>query len=227
VENVNFTKKISRMEQLYIKEIVTDMPVTFSKAENLLEKYSITHSISSLNWNEFPYKPSVNFRIAHVKNEIWLKYYVKEKHILALETKVNGDVYKDSCVEFFISPDKQNYYNFEINCIGTIHLAYGSGRHNRKFVDPALIQKITTSSSLGGRPFEERTGNFEWEIMIRIPVECFAFSKLNTFKGLKATANFYKCGDGTSEPHYISWNPVKTDNPDYHRPEYFGNIYFE
>ena len=39
--------------------------------------------------------------------------------------------------------------------------------------------------------------------------------------------NFYKCGDKQVEPHYLSWNPVLTDNPDFHRPEYFGKVIFE
>lgn len=215
------------MEQLFVKEIKTTRPVDLSKAEHLLEQESIIHSINNLNWDDFQYRPKVEFRIAHVKDEIWLKYYVNEKHILARETKINGDVYKDSCVEFFISPGEQNYYNFELNCIGTIHLAYGPGRHDRKFVDPSLVRKIITKSTLGNQPFEEKTGDFEWEMMIRIPIECFAYSKLNTFSGLKAMGNLYKCGDDTSEPHYVTWKPVKTEKPDYHRPEFFGNIYFE
>lgn len=215
------------MEHLFIKQIKTKKPVPLSEAEHLLEQQSILHSISTLNWDDFQYRPKVKFRIAHVKDEIWLKYYVDEKHILARETNINGDVYKDSCVEFFIALGEKDYYNLEINCIGTIHLAYGPGRHNRKFVDPALIKKIETKSTLGSQPFEEKTGDFEWEIMIRIPIECFAYTKLNSFKGIKAAGNLYKCGDGTSEPHYVTWKPIKTENPDYHRPEFFEKIYFE
>ena len=39
-------------------------------------------------------------------------------------------------------------------------------------------------------------------------------------------ANFYKCGDKLSVPHYLSWNPVTTEKPDFHRPEYFGLLEF-
>jgi hypothetical protein len=28
-------------------------------------------------------------------------------------------------------------------------------------------------------------------------------------------------------PHFVTWNPVGTTQPDYHRPEYFGKIEFE
>ncbi len=215
------------MEKLFIKEIKIKKPVTFAEAEHLLEQHSVTHTIGNLNWKEFSYKPEVRFRIAHISNEIWLKYYVKEKYVKAIETRTNGDVYKDTCVEFFIAPTGKNYYNFEISCIGTIHLAYGEGRNGRKFVDPDMIAKIERVSTLGNQPFEEKSGNFDWEIMIRIPVEVLTYSKIKSLSGLKGTANFYKCGDETSIPHYVTWNPVKTKEPDYHRPEFFGQIQFE
>ena len=37
-------------------------------------------------------------------------------------------------------------------------------------------------------------------------------------------ANFYKCGDQSTVVHYSTWNPVETEKPDYHRPEFFGKI---
>lgn len=215
------------MNQLFVKEIKTQKSVSFSEAEHLLEKHCVSNPIQILNWKDFSYMPNVNFRIGHTGDEIWLKYYVKEKHIRARETRTNGDVYKDSCVEFFISPGEKNYYNFEFSCIGTIHLGYGPGRGNRKFVDPKIIEKIDIKSSLGSAPFNDKSGNFEWEMMIRIPIESFAYSNLKTFKGLNAEANFYKCGEETAVMHYVTWNPIKTENPDYHRPEFFGKVQFE
>ena len=37
-------------------------------------------------------------------------------------------------------------------------------------------------------------------------------------------ANFYKCGDKTAHPHYLSWSPIDTPKPDFHRPEFFGEL---
>ena len=48
-----------------------------------------------------------------------------------------------------------------------------------------------------------------------------------SFSKLISSANFYKCGDDTTKPHYISWNPVKSINPDFHRPEHFGILNFQ
>lgn len=197
------------------------------QASGLIEKNSLPQPIGSLNWKAYPYKPGVKFRIAHTGNEIWLKYYVREKYIRALETRTNGDVYKDSTVEFFIAVDGKNYYNFEFSCIGTIHLSHGPDRGNRTRVSPEIAEKIRIEPSLGKQAFEERTGDFRWEMMICIPIECFAFDSLTTFDGLEAGANFYKCGDATTEPHFISWNPIVTPTPDYHRPEFFGKLNFK
>lgn len=216
------------MKNLFVKKIQQTGCITLNEASHLLETQTVSHSIDVLNWSKaFPYKPDLMFRIAHTGKEIWLKYYVKEKNILAQETRTHGDVYKDSTVEFFISLNSGNYYNFEFNCIGTIHIGYGQGRGNRKKVTPEIAELIKIESSLGNQPFAEKSGAFEWEMMIRIPLECFEFDAIKTLNGKKATANFYKCGDETSEPHFVSWNPIESENPDYHLPEFFGNIEFQ
>lgn len=215
------------MNHLFVKKLSVRDQLSLEEAGHLLEAETVMNHIQVINWEDFSYKPGVQFRIGHTGKEIWLKYYVEEKHIRALETRTNGEVYKDSCVEFFISHDKKNYYNFEFSCIGTIHLAWGEGRHNRKFVHPDIVEKIALKSSLGNQPFGNKSGSFQWELMIRIPVECFAYSNLDSVEGIKAAANFYKCGDETAVPHFVTWNPVNTENPDYHRPEFFGKVEFE
>lgn len=214
------------MKTLFVPKIKNSDKVSLNEADHLLEKVSEIHFIDILNWEIFPYQPEVRFRMAHTGNEIWLKYYVREKYIRALETRTNGDVYKDSTVEFFISLNGKEYYNFEFSCIGTIHLSHGPGRGNRTRIDPEIVEKISIESSLGNQPFEECTGDFSWEMMIRIPVQCFAFDSIHELTGLKASCNLYKCGDSTSEPHFVTWNPIHTDRPDYHRPEFFGQILF-
>ena len=215
------------MKNLFVKKLAGKKNTDILEIEHLLETQTISHQIDTINWKDFDYRPAVIFRLAHAENQIWLKYEVNEKHIRAKETQINGDVYKDSCVEFFVSFDDENYYNFEFNCIGTPHLAFGKNRYNRKFVNEKTIKKTEVISSLGNKPFAEKTGNFTWQMVIRIPTESFEFSNIKKLNGLKAKANFYKCGDETSKPHYVTWNEVKTSNPDYHRSEFFGNLIFE
>lgn len=214
-------------KKVVVKKIGINDKVDFKEVGLLLETQTKKHPINMVNWVAFDYKPKVEFRIGHTDNEIWLKYYVSEKYIRAMETKTNGSVHKDSCVEFFISFDNLNYYNFEFNCIGTKLVAYGPERNDRKNIDPKVLEAIRINSSLGDQTFEEKEGQFNWELIVIIPVSCFINSDIKTLDGVKATANFYKCGDATSVHHYLSWNRVHTEHPDYHRPEFFGQLCFE
>jgi hypothetical protein len=40
-------------------------------------------------------------------------------------------------------------------------------------------------------------------------------------------ANFYKCGDETPEPHFLSWNPIDLPKPNFHVPQFFGQLELE
>ncbi|WP_084054648.1 carbohydrate-binding family 9-like protein [Caldicoprobacter faecalis] len=42
--------------------------------------------------------------------------------------------------------------------------------------------------------------------------------------GKRIKANFYKCGDKTKYPHWGCWNRIDTPHPDFHRPEFFGDL---
>ena len=215
------------MKKLIIKEIKHKGVIDLDLAEQLLEKFAGFQFIETINWSDFPYKPEVKFKIAYCQDQLLLKYDVHEENILAKETRINGDVYKDSCVEFFISINgNENYYNFEFNCIGVPHVGYGPGRANRTLTDPEVLKSMKVRSSLGNQPFEEKTGGHQWEMIIVIPAACLIHDKDIVLKGLKANANFYKCGDETSKPHFVTWNPIGTETPDYHQPSYFGELLF-
>ncbi len=215
------------MTSLLIKPLKHKTPFSMTDVGCQLEAHASEIQIACLNWSKYPYCPKVSFRIGHIQTEIWLKFYVAENSVRALETRTHGEVYKDSCVEFFVSFDRINYYNFEFSCIGTTHLAYGPSRKNRKFLPLPLLDHLVLESSLGHQPFAEKAGGFVWTLTARIPLACFAFDSITSLSGVKATANFYKIGDNLAVPHYLTWTPVETEVPDYHRPEFFGDVRFE
>lgn len=187
----------------------------------------VKHDIDTLNWKDYSYKPTVEFSVAYGNKEIFLKFYVKENYFKAEKTESNQNVFEDSCVEFFVSPEVDgSYYNFEFNGIGTCLLGYGTGRNDSKRVDPGIIAGIRRLSSLGTGPVSEKTGEFSWTITIAIPFEVFFKHDVKELKGKSFRANFYKCGDKLKVPHYVTWNPIVTENPDYHMPEYFGLLNF-
>ena len=65
-------------------------------------------------------------------------------------------------------------------------------------------------------------GIFTWNLLVVIPLDLIGVE----YKGeaLKMRGNFYKCASAASQPHYLSWNPIDTPAPDFHRPEFFGDI---
>ena len=214
---------------LKVPEIEYNGEVGLREVSRLLEAQVEPQVIGTVNWEAFPYRPDVQFRIAHSNNKLWLKFHVTEDNILARRTEANTATHRDSCVEFFLDPQQNgDYYNFEFNCIGTTHLAYGSEGGKREFVPPGNIrEQILIESSLGDQPFPERTGGHSWEMTMVIPAEILVHEKGIQLKGLTANANFYKCGDDTAVPHYLSWSPVGTDRPNFHQPKFFGRLIFE
>jgi len=209
---------------LIFSSLIPDM-ADVSKA---LDKLGNGYEINQVNWPGYEYQPKVRFNIGYGESEIYIKYYVHEKYVMAQKDKSNQSVCEDSCVEFFVSPDSDGiYYNFEFNPIGTCLVGKGTGRADSKVIDPEYISKIRRLSTLGTVPFEEKTGDQYWELTVAIPVEAFAGKDIKSLSGKVFKANFYKCGDKLTQPHYLTWNPVGTENPDYHRPEYFGTIEFE
>ena len=184
-------------------------------------------SVNCVNWKEYPYCPEVEVEMTAKKNSLHLCFNVKEKCIRAEVTEINGPVHTDSCVEFFISPFSDgNYYNFEFNCIGVTHVEYGPNRENRKNLPEKWVKKIKTNSSLGNKSFSSKEGDFSWSLNVIIPSECFIHDDIESFKNLNASANFYKCGDKTSDPHFISWKPIKTPSPDFHRYDFLYKLKF-
>lgn len=198
--------------------------------EKMLDSCKIEfNQIDQLNWYGYSYKPDVKFRIAYSKDEIYLQYIVKEKYIRAYFTEDNDSMpYKDSCVEFFIIPARDTiYYNLELNCIGIGTFAGGPNRKDRTRFGSEVTRQIRRSSSLGNVGFETKEGDFEWEITIAIPISLFSLSQVPKLEGRTIKANFYKCGDDLPENHYLSWNPILSERPDFHSPDFFGDLYFE
>src|SRR5690606_19542787 len=156
---------------------------------------------------------------------VYLVFYVEEKHLKAVYRETNQPVYKDSCVEFFVSFDGKNYYNLEFNSLGTALIGYGASREAREYLPTDLIEKIQTRSIIN--PANSKEGErVSWNLQIKIPLEVFYAEQSLKLSGLTSHANFYKCGDDLPEPHYVSWNKIETPEPDFHRPEYFGEIRF-
>ncbi|MEF9950860.1 MAG: carbohydrate-binding family 9-like protein [Mucinivorans sp.] len=189
-------------------------------------------NIACNNWSkEYPYTPSANFSAAYDDQALYLRFRVIEDCAKALVGEDQGAVWTDSAVEFFISFDDTGYYNFEFNCIGRALLAFRKQKPSPEVASPEVMAMIERDSTLGSECFEERYldagDKVNWELNVRIPREVFFRHKIECFDGLRARGNFYKCGDGLSKPHYLSWSPIDTPAPNFHVEQFFGDLHFE
>lgn len=127
---------------------------------------------------------------------------------------------EDSCMEFFFRPDENDprYFNFEVNLNGWMYIGIGHDRHDsvRLFPhDQKTLFSVKTALTADG-----------WELSYHIPLTFLQifFPSLTLFEGKRIFANCFKCGDLTEKPHFMSWNPMTCEEPDFHRTCDFGEM---
>lgn len=177
------------------------------------------YKIACINWAEYPYQPEVSLRTLHNGDMLFIRYDVIEQYPVRVHNKQDQDpVYQDSCVEFFILDETNQYHNFECNANGVVLSARGENRNNRISKSLEELKGIIRYPS----GVETIGKNYHWSLVIGIP-----FASVGLARGHSYRANFYKCGDLTDKKHYLSWHPINTQTPDFHCPQYFGAIEIE
>ncbi len=191
--------------------------------DTVLELSGARFDVDCVNWPEaFPYAPLCGGRIARTQDALVVDFRVSGLDLRARNTEDNGRQWEDSCVEVFIQdPEDGNYYNFEINALGKVLACTGPDRHNRTPRPVEEMEDILRFSQVEGGPIEEE-GIHTWRVGVIIPFYLIGIDPENLPGSIRA--NFYKCGDKTAHPHYLSWSPVETLRPDFHRPEFFGEL---
>lgn len=180
------------------------------------------HTIANAPWEDYQYKPDCSFAIAHNETDLYLKFFVTEDAVLARFTAPNSLVYKDSCVEFFIAFNNElSYYNLEFNCLGTAYIGYGTGKTERETAPVDRVEQIQSSSLL-----YTVDGKFRWELTLIVPVAVFYRHESQLLFRDRAKCNFYKCGDDMPVPHYLCWNNVVSETPNFHLPNFFVEVCF-
>lgn len=185
--------------------------------------------IDCANWPEaFGYKPAAHVQMAHDGHNLHLLFTVEERYTRALEGEDGRKVCLDSCVELFIQPsaDDPHYYNFEFNAIGTAYAACRTSRKDPRPLPQEVLARIKRNPSLGRAPLAEFEGENHWTLQLTIPREVLIFHPGRSWSGMEVKMNLYKCGDELSLPHYLSWAPITTPSPDFHRPEFFAKARF-
>ncbi len=188
-------------------------------------------SIDQFPWYKSGDKQETYVKVARTNSHLHIHAMAIDKHSSAKVVKSNGSVYKDSCFEFFVTPKERQgsaYLNFEINCIGTMYLAYNNGSVVREASQEQIWQVKIRTSLTKGQPKIIQNNDDWWSLHIDIPFtlidELFPHTEKDGAKYSPAWyGNFYRCG-GTLDDQYATWNYVGGDRPNFHQPEYFARL---
>jgi hypothetical protein len=188
-------------------------------------------TIETYMWVQNNYAPKVSVRIFHTDRFIYLYYHVPENRISIRHTAFGSEVYKDSCVEFFFNPfpeSSDDYVNMEFNALGVMLIGVGKDGDDSKryYFKEAEVKGFETISSVK-QPVVGEHGASQWSLHVKIPKNFFEKYYGEASMGKKAIANFNKCGDETEFEHYGSWNEVVHPTPNFHLPQYFGDLMFQ
>jgi hypothetical protein len=182
------------------------------------------------------HRPRTQAKLLYEAHALHLIFRVEDRYVRSVRTRPQEWTCMDSCVEFFVEPTAdRGYFNFEVNAGGTILLHYHErperrkpGEPNSVPVAPQWIAKMPIYHSLPPVVEPERTDPTTWLIEYAIPWKLFEASvgSLGPLPGQTWRANFYKCAEESSHPHWATWSPIG-EKLDFHQPKYFGTLRLE
>lgn len=182
-------------------------------------------------WKEqYPYQPRSTAQVCLVDNtRLAVRLCSYEESPVSVCRQLDGPVYKDSCIEFFFNPYPQTsdcYLNFECNHAGWLFINYGSETdwHFRHKTTELGLPHPPVTTFCGKDGF----GAY-WGVSFEIPLDFFLpiYGQGELLSSHRLRGSFFKCGDDTPRPHFGSWQQIQSDKPNFHLPEYFGDLIVE
>jgi len=195
----------------------------------ILKMHGVSACIDEINWQDYPYRPVVEVFAGYSDALLWICFAVKGDFFRIRALADQEAVWEDSCAEFFMSDEVEKfrnihsdkdivYRNFEFNALGVCLSACGT-KSGREMLPKEQLERILRYPALIQQNLPDEGDEFDWELSVAIPLDLIGLRPGSSFK-----ANFQKCGDLTRYPHYLSWNRIESASPDFHLPQFFGDM---
>ena len=185
--------------------------------------------------NEPEHKPKTQAKVTYDDKYLYVIFRVEDKYVRAVAQNHQDMVCWDSCVEFFFTPGPDisvGYFNVEVNCGGTMLFRYQLiPWKDAVNVSPADLEQVQIFHSEHKIVDPEKQQPTTWVIEYRLPFD--VLEKYCEFvrpaPGVVWRANFYKCADQTSQPHWLNWSAIdkSAEAGGFHTPKFFGTLEFE
>ncbi len=177
------------------------------------------------------HRPATRAKLLYQDEGLFVALHVKDRYVRCVQQGYQAPVCRDSCVEFFVEPVAgKGYFNFEVSCGGHLLLHYNVERGDtidRTPLSRSACEAVRIFHSLPDQIEPERGEPTDWQVAYFAPFSLFTpyVGEVRPQAGDAWRANFYKCADDTSHPHWGMWSPV-TGKLSFHQPAFFGKIRF-
>lgn len=178
------------------------------------------------------HRPKTLAKLAWDDHSLYLIFHVRDRYVRAVAKQYQDPVCADSCVEFFFTPGSRlgfSYFNMEINCGGT--MLFWWHPEGKKAIPVAAEDsgKVEIGHTLPRVVDPEIVEPTSWILECRVPftvLQKYCPRAVKPAPDVIWKANFYKCGDATSHPHWLTWSFVDYPKPKFHLPQSFGVLEF-
>ncbi len=194
------------------------------------ERLELTHHMGPAP----AHRPLTQARLTYDSDAIRLIFRVENDLVRAVAEGFHGSVCRDSCVELFFTPGTdigEGYFNFEFNCCGTMLAAHQVvPATDIKHLADADCRAVQIVKSIDAETIDPEIAEpTTWTLAARIPLAILTnyAAIARPAAGVTWRANAYKCADNTSGPHWLTWAHVDWDGPNFHMPQFFGELKFE
>jgi hypothetical protein len=180
------------------------------------------------------HRPVTAARLLYDDEALYGIFRVQDRYVRGRFTRFQDPVWRDSCVEFFVQGGGAGpYFNFEFACGGAF-LARCVTDPRRNAGQIAGFTPLAEGDAAAVRVYHSLPARVEpeivepvtWYLEFAIPFALLAkYTPITRpAAGHVWRANFYKCAEENSHPHWAAWAPV--DELNFHLPRCFGVLHF-
>lgn len=200
---------------------MTKKSITVPRSDEPVAPY---HEIANDNgWKGTDTRVKARFAAAYNDSALMFLFQTDDAPRICRHFGDQAAVSCDSCVEAFIEPvPGGRYYNIEVNIGESINSSRRFSRHDSIHLTSDELATIGRHVSVPQSSEIFEPGNhYSWTCRINVP---WTLLGVKPEPGMVLRANFYACASDAVPPYYLSWAPIDSERPDFHRPEFFGEI---